>query len=338
MEQKVLRTGALVLAGALILRLLSGSGFAMISDESTISKLTSWMLFWETGRFIRPETISFYEDPPEQSTDFAETPQDTAPPPQLSTPALTIPVFSETDADNLAINCSFSYEANIANLLTQPLSWDLTVDEPTVLILHSHATESFSPTESYAETTEYHTLDTNHNMISIGAHVAQKLEAAGIGVLQDTALHDEPSYDDAYSNSRQSVQQYLKDYPSIRLVLDLHRDSYTDAEGNQLVRTVFSQGETLAQLMLVVGTDESGNFHPQWQQNLALALKLQTQLETLCPGICRSINLRSQRFNQDLSTGALLVEVGACGNTHQQALAAADVLAEAVISLAKGSS
>ena len=174
-------------------------------------------------------------------------------------------------------------------------------------------------------------------MVSIGDHVAELLEAGGISVLHDRALHDSPSYDASYNNSRASAQNYLKAFPSIKLVLDLHRDSYEDEEGNQIVRTVFSEGNTLAQLMFVVGTDYGGYTHPQWQENFALALKLQTQLEKLCPGICRSINLRSQRFNQDLSTGALLVEVGASGNTRQEALLAAEVLAEGILSLAHGS-
>ena len=89
--------------------------------------------------------------------------------------------------------------------------------------------------------------------------------------------------------------------------------------------------------MLVVGTDYGGLRHPQWQENLSIALKLQIQLEELCPGICRNINLRTQRFNQDLSPGAMLVEVGASGNTRQEALRAAEVLAKGIISLAHGS-
>ena len=83
--------------------------------------------------------------------------------------------------------------------------------------------------------------------------------------------------------------------------------------------------------------DAGGQTHPNWQENLALALKLQTQLEALCDGICRNLNLRSQRFNQDLSAGALLIEVGASGNTRQEALRSAEILAKGILSLAHGS-
>ena len=326
MEQKVLRTGALALVCALLLRL-----FSVNLDSSVLSpKIASLIVLLQTGRLVRPSQIVFSPAPTEPSLPEDTTPTD-------PTQDLLIPTFSAQDADKLKINCTFSHAADVPSLLTQPLQWDLTGSDPTVLIIHSHGTESFAPTGEYAESTPYHTTDTAYNMISVGAYVAELLQQNGISVLQDTTLHDSPSYNAAYSNSRRSLQDYLEKYPSIRLVLDLHRDSFEDEAGNQLVQTVFSQNTTYAPLMLVVGTDNSGLTHPNWQNNLSLALKLQTQLESICPGICRDLNLRAQRFNQDLSDCALLVEVGASGNTHQEALRSAQVLAEGILSLAHGS-
>lgn len=327
MEQKILRISTMVVVGALLLRLLSS-----VAPTITVSpEFASFMFFLQTGRLIRPSSISF-SPAPEETTPAPEQPTQ---PSVLSPTEPALLTFSPDAAESLSINCSFDYSADLPALLTQPLSWDLTEEDPTVLILHSHSTESYTGT--YQQTTAYHTTDTEQNLISIGSHLANLLEEGGIRVLHDTTLHDTPSYNDAYINSRASAQAYLAQYPSIRLILDLHRDSYEDEEGNQIVRTVFSQGTQLAQLMFVVGTDYAGYEHPDWQDNLALALKLQTQLESLCPGICRSINLRSQRFNQDLSPGSLLIEVGACGNTQQEALLAAEVLAEGILSLAHGS-
>ncbi len=327
MEQRVLRTGALVVACAIVLRLASG---LIGSMPLTLSpKIVSFMIFMQTGRVVRPTNISFSPQP----TQPTEETQSTAPSP--TEPEL--PVFSPEEADRISITAGFSYSVDKAGLLTQPLDWDLTSDEPKVLIVHTHGSESFAPTGEYQETTAYHTLNTDYNMVSIGTYVESLLEEAGISVLHDTALHDEPSYNAAYNNSRKSVQAYLQEHPSISLVLDLHRDSIEDEAGNQVVQTVFAQGETLAPLMLVVGTDYGGLEHPRWQENMALALKLQTQLEGICPGICRNINLRTQRFNQDLSSGAMLIEVGSSGNTRQEALRAAEVLAKGIISLAHGS-
>lgn len=328
MEQKVLRAGALALVFALLLRLFSAG--ADLSAPSLSPKIASFIFLLQTGRPVRPSQIIFSPAPTEPTSTDDTTPTNPA-------EEIFIPTFSAQDADNLKINCSFSHAADISALLTQPLQWDLTGSEPTVLILHTHGTESFAPTGDYAETTPYHTTDSSHNMISVGAYVAELLEKGGISVLQDTTLHDTPSYNAAYNNSRRSIASYLQEYPSIRLVLDLHRDSFEDEAGNQLVQTVFSQNTAYAPLMFVVGTDNSGLTHPNWQRNLSLALKLQTQLEDICPGICRDINLRAQRFNQDLSDAALLVEVGASGNTRQEALRSAALLAEGILSLAHGS-
>ncbi len=326
MEGKILRTGSWAIVCALCIRLLDiwSPGFALSPE------LGDFMFYLQTGRVIRHNTVSF--SPPPETASPEETqptvPEETAP---------DRPVFSLQDAEALTINSGFSHGADIADLLTQPLSWDLTGNDPTVLILHSHATESYTPNGEYHESSPYRTLNTDYNMVAIGAYVTQRLTEGGLTVLHDTTLHDSPSYNASYTSSRQSVKAYLEEYPSIRLVLDLHRDAYEDAQGNQTALTVFSQGETAAALMFVVGTNYSGLEHPDWQENLALALKLQTQIEALCPGICRSVNLRTQRFNQDLSAGSLLVEVGASGNTLQEALRAAEILAQGILSLAHGS-
>ncbi len=330
MEQKVLRVGTAVVVGALALRLLGGFLPGLGTRAATI------MLFLQTGRIVRPINISFSPGTTEPTqtipTDPPDPPiiQEQIPPPEL-------PVFSEIDAATIAINSAFRYNADIPALLTQPLNWDLTTNEPTVLILHSHGSESYAPTGEYAEVSPYHTLNNSHNMVSVGSYIASLLEASGISVIHDTALHDNPSYNDSYGNSRASMQAYLKKYPSIRLVLDLHRDAIEDANGNQIAQTVFAGDQTYAPLMLVVGTDYGGLNHPQWRENFSLALKLQTQLEGICPGIGKKINLRSERFNQDLSPGALLIEIGTSGNSRQDALRSAKVLAEAIISLAHGS-
>ena len=219
----------------------------------------------------------------------------------------------------------------------QPLNWNLVSEAPTVLILHTHGTESYtkSPGEIYTESSAYRTLDKHYNMVSLGDLLAQALEAAGISVIHDRSLHDHPSYSGSYSAARKSIAAYLEEYPSIQLVLDLHRDASGD-DKNQLKTAATVDGVKSAQLMLVVGTDASGLKHPHWEENLALALKLHTQLERTAPGICRSISLRSQRFNQDQHPHALIVEIGGAGNSHAEAVTATTVLAKAIVDMAKG--
>ena len=130
---------------------------------------------------------------------------------------------------------------------------------------------------------------------------------------------------------------FLEEYPDICLVLDLHRDAATLANGDRYATAATVDGQPAAQFMFVVGTDYRNGNHALWQENLALALKMQVQMERIAPGICRKINLRAQRFNQDLLAGALLIEVGAAGNSHDEAVLAAGALARAILVLARGS-
>ena len=331
-NRQSLRIGAAAILCALILRLGTGGAFQKIAEFLSEPKISSLLLYLETGRTVRfspSEEASPVFSMESHTPDFAQTGQ-----------ALTVlPSFTADDGAALDIKYNCSLRPDVNELIARPLSWDLTGEEPTVLILHTHGTESYtrSSGESYAETSAFRTLDENYNMISLGAHLTALLEAGGITVLHDQALHDYPSYSGSYNHARKSTQQYLKEYPSIRLVLDLHRDASGD-NANQMRTKAVVNGTSSAQLMLVVGTSASGLKHPDWEENLAMGLKLHTQCQRIAPGIMRYVNLRAQRFNQDLSPGALIVEVGAAGNTHAEALTAVEVLAEAILSLAQGSS
>lgn len=331
MERKTLRIGAAVIGCAVLLRLFGGSVLGGAVQALRQPQVASFILFLETGRILRPAQASETTEPPQTQ------PQETGPTgPDQQEPDLPV-VFTSADAELIELHNSCGYEADIAAMLQEPLTWDLTQDGPAVLILHTHGTESFTNTENYEESSSYRTLDENYNMVSIGQRVAERLEAGGIQVLHDRQLHDKPSYNGAYTQSRESVQRYLEKYPSIRLVLDLHRDAIEDSSGNQVGYTLKTDAGTAAKLMLVMGTDAGGLYYPNWRENLSLAVKLQAQLEKNNPGSCRPMSFRSSRFNQDLTPGAVLVEVGAAGNTRQEALVAADLLAQAILDLAHGS-
>ena len=212
MEQKVLRFGTVVIIGALFLRLLGGVGLSFILSP----KLASWMFFFQTGRISKPVNIEF-TDPP-KPTD-PTSPPETKPAPTPTKPTgIDIPTFSPADAQAITVSSGFSYQADLPALLSQPLSWDLTGSEPTVLIVHSHGTESFTG-GGYKETSPYHTLEKDHNMLSIGAYVASILEAGGISVIHDTNLHDNPSYDLSYTNSRKTTLAVFPRFPQTGCLL-----------------------------------------------------------------------------------------------------------------------
>ena len=330
-ENKYLRAGILVICGALVLRLVSSGA---VASFVTKPEVITTLLFLETGRYVQPIT----EAPPETTSLPTEPSPSTEPPaqpPLIQKPAEAA-AFSSGDAKLVTVNNVCGYDVDLQAMLEKSLTWDLTEDGPAVLIVHTHGTESYEKTEDYKESSAYRTLDNDYNMISVGDRLAQMLEAGGVQVLHDRTPHDSPSYNGAYSSSRKSVKDYLAQYPSIRMVLDIHRDSVTRSDGTQASYSLTVDGKQTAKLMMVVGTDASGNYHPNWKNNMALAVKLHAQLEKLAPGSCRTISFRKQRFNQDLSAGAMLIEVGAAGNTHDQALAGADLLAKGILALAKG--
>ena len=326
-----LRVGAAVILCALAFRLFSPEMVERAASWLTQPNIAAFLTYLETGRNVRFSASQAVfldyaaESPPPEASEAAEILQETQPVPVL-------PVFAAEDASTIELYYANSLRPDIGALLQQSLNWDLTESSPAVLILHTHTTESYTKSgESYQESSAWRTLDEDYNMLSIGARVAQILEENGIATVQDRELHDYPSYNGSYTDARKSIQEYLEEYPSIQLVLDLHRDA-SDTGSGQLRTLAKVDGQSTAQLMLVMGTN-----HDDYETNLALALKLQVQLENLAPGITRPLVLRSSRFNQDLCDGALLVEVGAAGNTHQEALRAAEILANAIIALAHGS-
>ena len=312
MEQKALQIGATVLILALLLRLAS-------TWEWGQKELAKTLVFFSTGRLVS-ETV-----PQRETTAPVETTLPQAP--------LSVPTFGEEAAALVKVN---GEAVDIPALLQAPLQWDLTTDAPPVLILHTHASESYEKEAGYTETAPYRTLDERYNMVSVGARVTEILEAGGVHVIHDKTIHDYPSYNDSYENSRQTIESCLAENPQIALVLDLHRDAAENAAGDQASYSVTINGESTANLMLVMGTDTWNLPYPNWERNLALAVNLQAQLEQRYPGLCRPVELVESRYNQDLCDGTLLVEVGMAGNTHDEALRAAELLAEGILSLAHG--
>lgn len=319
-RHQALRVGLSAILCALVFRL-----FSMGIPKKVVSWLTqpdtaAFLTYLETGRNVRfsPSLEAF-------SPDFVESPPASAPEPTQA------PLPSFSDPESVEIYNASTKQPDMAALLAKPLTWQLRGEEPTVLILHTHTTESYTKTgQDYRETASWRTLAEDYNMLSVGQLVVEVLAEYGIPAIQDRSLHDYPSYNGSYTDARKSIREYLEEYPSIALVLDLHRDA-SEGSGGQLRTAASVEGQTAAQLMLVLGTN-----HEDYEENLSLALKLHAQLESQCPGITRPLQLRAARFNQDLSPGALLVEVGAAGNTHAEALLAARELAKAVAALAEG--
>lgn len=330
-DRKILRLGAAVILCATLFRLISGGLPEKLTQAVSREALIQLVMFLQTGRKIQA-MAPLAEPEPEPVPTLPQTPEETEPVREETQPL----VLTRTDADGLRIQNGSGYTLEVQQLLEKPLSWDLRSEEPTVLILHTHGTESYENTEGYGASSAYRTLDERYNMISVGDCLADCLEEAGIPVIHDRTPYDYPSYSGSYAQARNAVAAYLEENPSICLVLDIHRDAMEDEDGNQIGYTATTAEGTAAKLMLVCGCDAGGLTYPNWQENLSLTLKLQAVLEGQCPGLCRPVSLRTGRYNQDLFPNMVLVEVGAAGNTRQQALLAVQQLAQAITRMADG--
>ena len=226
---------------------------------------------------------------------------------------------------------------NIKNLLASKLSFKIEKNnEPQVLIIHTHTTETFLETDAktYGVNHSSRTTDNNKNMAAIGAIIAKKLNDAGIKTLHDKTQHDYPQYNGSYSRSAETINKYLKKHKSIKIVLDLHRDSVT-VTGNDKAKLVTKiNGKKAAQVMLVMGS-QSGSIknHPNWQENLKLALRLQQTMESKYPTLARPLSLASSRYNQSLSKGAMLLEFGTDMNSLDEAKYSAELVGNCLVSL-----
>lgn len=223
---------------------------------------------------------------------------------------------------------------DLSAALKQSLSFTLApaADGPQILIIHTHATEAYTQdgTDVYTPSdNNTRTLDETHNMIRVGEEMKRVFTEMGLSVIHDSGIYDYPQYNGSYSRSGPVVQNYLTQYPSIRLVLDVHRDALVGSDGTVYKAVTTVDGVKTAQVMLVVGSSAGGGNHPNWMENLALATRLQKSLDTLYPTLARPMTLRQSVYNQNLCPGSLLVEVGSHGNTLQEALAGARLFARA---------
>lgn len=244
---------------------------------------------------------------------------------------------SYVNSGSVSIYNHTDYTLDIDQLLADAPALTAGSDAPQVLIFHSHATEAYTPsgTDVYEESDSYRTLNTDQNMVRVGEEMAKIFEAAGIEVIHDTTLYDYPSYNEAYNRSSAGVAHWLEEYPSIQLVLDVHRDALAASDGT-IYKTVAGTVENCAQVMMVMGSDAMGQEHPNWRINLSLATSIQKALADKWSTLARPLVLRTSRFNQHQSTGEILLEVGTHGNTLQEAITAARLYARTVADMMTG--
>lgn len=245
--------------------------------------------------------------------------------------AVSLARYTKSQTPKIFVSNQTSYTVNTDSaLLANLVSGGLYAEGPTVLIYHTHGTESYLSGPTYEEGETFRSENTAENIVAVGEAFANELREYGVGVCHDTVMYDKENYSESYAKSKKAVQDWLSVFPSIRYVIDIHRDSVVLSD-KQVKLIAEIDGETAAQIMIVVGTDEGGSAHTGWLDNFVTAVHLQSALNELYPTLARPIYLRAESFNQNSSAGALLLEIGSCGNTLEEAKTAAKLAARAMV-------
>ena len=210
----------------------------------------------------------------------------------------------------------------------------LSPEEPQVLIMHTHASESYLVDDSgyYDSTYTSRTTDASQSVVAVGQRIAEKLAEKGICVIHDGTLHDYPYYNGAYQRAEETVTQILAAYPSIKVVLDIHRDGIEESDGTRVAAVTEINGREAAQVMIISAASDGYYYVPDYLENFRFACLLQDSMETANPGITRPILFQYCQYNQHLTTGSLLIEIGSHGNTLEQALYTGELIGGSIAS------
>ena len=231
-------------------------------------------------------------------------------------------------------NCTYldnDFAAEQAELLPD-IKLDLSSNEPQVLIMHTHACESYLVDGSGYYDSDYtsRTTDASQSVVAVGQRIAEKLAENGICVIHDGTLHDYPYYNGAYSRAEETVTRILDVYPSIKVVLDIHRDGIEDSDGTRVAAGAEINGREAAQVMIISAAGNDYYDVPDYLENFRFACLLQNGMEAANPGITRPILFQYCQYNQHLTTGSLLIEIGSHGNTLEQALYTGELIGESI--------
>ena len=204
-----------------------------------------------------------------------------------------------------------------------------------IIIYHTHTCESYTPTEAnnYVASGNFRTTDLNYSVAGVGTELTNNLKSLGFNVNHDTTYHDYPAYTGSYTRSLATIQNILQNKPDSQFVIDLHRDAL--GSNSNYGPTVQIGDEVGAQLMFVMGTDGGGLEHPNWLNNFKLAIKIQEKANEMYPGLFKPIILRDSRYNQHVTTGACIIEVGATGNTLEECKISMKYLAKVIEEIMK---
>lgn len=216
-------------------------------------------------------------------------------------------------------------EYELTNEMLQP---DITIQNKNIVLFHTHSCESYTASEAYpyTPTGNFRTTDLNYTVTRVGTELENQLKQYNYNVVHDSSYHDYPAYNGSYTRSLATVEKIIQTTPS-DIVLDVHRDAI-GSRSDYAPTVKIGENDVAAQIMFVVGTNNGGLWHPNWNQNLKFAIKIQEKAEEMYPGLFKPITLTKSRYNQHTAKYASIIEVGATGNTLEQCLTSMKYLAK----------
>lgn len=301
-------------------------GFSMRELGIAILKYTDPVMK-EIGLYLVPELW----EAPEHFLYFAKE-ETEEPPEDDAVKAANLSALSGTYTQVNGTAVANATDYNVDELLhdTVPMP-QFTPGKPAILIYHTHTTECYRTGDGLSNTT-----DESKNVVAVGEAMKAVFERAGYETIHIKEVFNQPDFSGAYANSRARVEQVLKEHPTIRVVLDVHRDAIS-SNGVEYYPVTEVAGKKAAQIMIVCGTDSKGLSHPGWRENFTYALQLSRKMGALYGQLSRPVNLRRDRFNTHFTPHTLLLEVGSAANTLSQAIYGGELTAKAMIELWKTS-
>ena len=205
---------------------------------------------------------------------------------------------------------------------------DIEITNKNIVLFHTHSCESYtsSPNYTYTPTGTFRTTDLNYTVVRVGTELENNLKQYNYNVVHSKDYHDYPAYNGSYTRSLATVENILKQTPS-DIIIDVHRDA-VGSRSDYAPTVKIGDTDEAAQIMFVIGTNNGGLWHPNWNQNLKFAIKIQEKAEEMYPGLFKPIMLTKSRYNQHTGKYANIIEVGATGNTLDQCLTSMKYLAK----------
>lgn len=246
------------------------------------------------------------------------------------------PQYIELSGGSQLRNCTDIPNSVVEEQITKgsDIRAELFTDEPQVLILHTHTTESYEPYEKdwFDERYTSRSFDPANGVVAVGEAISRQLAGAGISVIHDCRIHD-AVYTGAYNKSLDTAEELLSHYPSIKVVLDIHRDAIEYTDGSRISAVTAINGRKAAQIMMICAADDGTYDVPGFYDNLRFACTLQQSIGRMFPTLARPILFQYCQYNQQVSPGAMLIEVGSHGNSIDEAVYSGELIGKALAAM-----